>query len=170
MFRTEEDRERADWPLLSNGPITLFWRAELFDAAKCDLQALGYDLIEANGDDERTFQRAMSDGLLWQTQFSYEPWSGNLNALADSFVALPDEVGDLIAICISRFDLFAARSPGAATGVLDVLAEGARRLLLEGRRLAVLVQTDDPRFFSEGLGAVRANWNLDEWLDHRRGL
>ena len=170
MFETDAELARADWPLLQNGPINLFWRSRLLQAAKADLSTLGYTLIEASCHSPDRFQRELGGGLHWFEQFGYEPWDGNLNALADAFVVFPPLLGEQAAICLDGFHNLAAEDLPFAAGVLDVLAEGCRRQLVHGRRLVVLVQTDDSQFVCEGLGATRANWNTAEWLNKNRGV
>jgi hypothetical protein len=54
--------------------------------------------------------------------------------------------------------------------ILDILACASRFLLLTGRRLLLIIQSDDPRITFDKLGSVRAAWNPREWLDKNRGL
>jgi hypothetical protein len=62
------------------------------------------------------------------------------------------------------------RAHGYRVEVLDILADDARRFLLFGRRLLVLVQSDDPRITFAPVGATAVSWNPKEWLDGDRGL
>jgi hypothetical protein len=169
VFETEKDRERADWALLHNGPITLFWREGYFAKAKDDLTALGYLLIEASCRSAEHLQVEISAGLRWFDQFGYAPWNGSLDPLYDAFFGLPPSLGD-VAICLEHFHEMVDREPSYAAGLLDVLASGSWQQLLRGRRFIVLVQTDDAKFHSEPLGGMRANWSEAEWLNEHRGL
>ncbi len=94
----------------------------------------------------------------------------NLNALNDciSVIEVPAEGG--LVLVLRRFDVFASCQRETAQGVLDVLADNARRFLLFGRRLLVLVQSDDPRISLEPVGATVVGWNPKEWLNEDRGL
>jgi len=168
-LEVEPYESRADWPFLKSGPVTLFWRESLFATAKNDLTKLGYLLIEASCQSAEQLHVEVSAGLRWFDQFGYAPWTGNLNALYDAFFGLPPELGD-IAICLEHFHELVARDPAAAAGLLDVLALGSWQQLIRSRRFVVLVQTDDARFCTEPLGAMRANWNAGEWLDTNREL
>lgn len=51
-----------------------------------------------------------------------------------------------------------------------VIAGASRRMLLTGKRLIILVQSDDPRMEFNQLGGVSAEWNRREWLNKDRGL
>jgi hypothetical protein len=42
--------------------------------------------------------------------------------------------------------------------------------MLFGKRLIILVQSDDPLIVFDGLGGVRATWNSREWLNKNRGV
>ncbi len=169
LFETEADRNRADWPFLQDGPINLFWSDSHFAAAKDDLTALGYLLIEASCQTDEHLHVEISAGLRWSDQFGYAPWTGNLDALHDAFFGLPSSLGDL-AICLEHFHEMVARDPTHAVGLLDVLAGGSWQHLLRGRRLIVLVQTNDAKFQTERLGGTPANWNDAEFLNWNRGL
>ena len=43
-------------------------------------------------------------------------------------------------------------------------------MLLTGKRLIILVQSDDPCMEFNQLGGVSAEWNRREWLNKDRGL
>jgi len=169
VFRTEEDRGRADWELLAEGAINLYWRDELFEATKGDLRALGYRLIEVTCITPEQFRQAVSDALRWEAQFGYEPWTGNLNALNDALCGFPFD-GDDVAICLRDFHVIAGQEPPFAHGLLDSIERNSRYHLLQGRRLLALVQTNDAKFHCEGLGAASARWNPAEWANASRGL
>ena len=70
-----------------------------------------------------------------------------------------DSIGDIeIAeeggrvLVFNKYDSYAARFPDVAWSVLDILEINSRRLLLFGRRLIVLVQSDDPEISFERVG------------------
>lgn len=170
MFRSEGDEDRADYRLLQYGAVTLFWRAALFEAAKADLRALDYHLIEIACAGVEPFVQALGEGLRWRDQFGYEPWSGNLNALNDGLRDPPVGAEGGLAICLGDFHTIAREDAGFAQGVLDVIEYNSRDHLLRGRRLMALVQTADAGFHADGLGARAAWWNPAEWLNANRGL
>jgi hypothetical protein len=92
--------------------------------------------------------------------------AGWLDALAD--LPVPDDSG--VILQFRRFDRFAAAQRPLAQSVLDSIEATSRRLMLTGRRLIALVQSDDPRIRFERVGAVPVTWNPAEWTDEQRGL
>ncbi|WP_337185549.1 hypothetical protein [Phenylobacterium sp.] len=170
MFGADDALARADWPFLKDGPVTLFWRPALFDAAKADLRALGYLLPEITCRSEEQFILALSEALGWKALFGYEPWTGNLNALDDAFWSWGFGEARDVALCLGDFHVLAREGRGEFAGcLLDIIARAHRRYLLRGRRLLALVQTNDATYSCDGLGATDAHWNDREWLNVRRG-
>ena len=160
--------ERLDWRLLQNGPIALYLRREVLDPDVAWLREQRYEVTEidcAAWSDPERMHVAIAAAL------SFPDYYGkNLHALNDclSDLAIPAEGG--LALVLSRFDAFASRHRDVAQALLDVLASNARRFLLFGRRLLVLVQSDDPRLAFAPVGATEVGWNPTEWLDKSRGL
>lgn len=164
------DTERADWPLLRHGAVTLFWRADLFTAAKQELAAIGYRLIEVDSASCAALIAALSDGLEWERQFGYAPWSGNLNAFQEGLAGAPFGDQMCLALCLQGFHRVAHDDAEFAEGLLDIIERESRNHLVMGRRLLALVQTDDGQYSTGPLGGRAATWNLAEWLDRSRKL
>jgi len=163
-------RERADWPFIREGAVTLFWRKELFSKAKADVQALGYEALEiACNSPEGVIQR-ISDGLKWSAQFGYEPWTGNLDALDEGLAGAPFSESGCFALCFEGYHRLVDHDRAFAIGLLDVVETQSRNHLVDGRRLIALVQTDDGSFETQKLGGSAARWNWPEWFDAARTL
>ncbi|MCI3132633.1 hypothetical protein [Phenylobacterium aquaticum] len=167
MIEDDADR-RADWPLLKDGAVTLFWRTSLFEQAKASLTSLSYALASIECISVEQFAADLGGALGWEQQFGYSPWSGNLNALAEgaATVAFPPSL--CLALAFEGYHRLVAQDAEFAHGVLDVIEYQARNHLAAGRRLIVLVQTDEAHFVADNLGARRAMWNRAEWLDGGR--
>ena len=88
----------------------------------------------------------------------------------DALAELDIAPGGALAVVLRRYDRFAKTEPHLAWSVLDALETTSRRLLLTGRRLLSLVQSDDARIKFDRVGAMPVNWNPREWLDSDRGL
>jgi len=159
---------RADWPYLQNGAVTLFWRRARLNEAMRALDGLGYRLVEADCETVHGFCLALGTGLDWVGQFGYQPWNGNLDALNDGLRGDIFSPTGGLAICLTGFHQLVAADRDFALKVLDVMEGGARDRLVEGKRLAVLVQTDDARFETPSLGGRPATWNEAEWLNASR--
>jgi hypothetical protein len=169
VFSSWDDGERADFALLQNGAVNLFWRKTIYNEAREDLRALNYHEIAITYGDFETFLLDVSGGLRWQERFGYPAWNGNLDALNDGLSELPsDKLG--VALCIEDFDLLVARDGEWAKAILDIFELNSRMHLLFGRRLIGLFQTNDPRYEAPGLGGRNASWNRKEWLWSDRGI
>ena len=167
--RDPSDLSRLDLRLLKDGAVTLYFRAPVLEADVTWLREHAYAVKEFDcreWSDEEAMHRALAKA------FSFPDYYGmNLDALNDclSEVEVPADGG--LAIVFSRFDAFVSRCrKEVAHGLLDLLADHSRQVLLFGYRLVVLVQSDDPRIAFEPVGATPVRWNTSEWLDKNRGL
>ena len=97
-------------------------------------------------------------------------YTNNLASFVDALTELEIPPGGAVAVQVKRYDRFAKAEAHLAWSVLDALETTSRRLLLTGRRLLTLVQSDDPRIKFERVGAMPVNWNPREWLEADRGL
>jgi hypothetical protein len=171
MFSRETDTDRADWPLLQNGAINLFWKQELFEEARRALEGLNYEILMVDcRSGWQTFQDQISTALKWREQFGYAPWNGNLDAFNDGLRDFPFGPSKQSALALRGFHVLVEEARDRADTVLDMLEYAARDHLLWSNVLIVLVQTDDPRYQCAPVGARHANWNRREWMDSNRGL
>ena len=162
------DRERLDWHLFQNGGVVLYHKHQILTEHTAWLVREGYQLreLDAHGwKDARTFHDDVKRVFAFPTH--YTP---NLASLVDSLAELEIAPGGALAVVLRRYDRFAKTEAHLAWSVLDALETTSRRLLLTGRRLLSLVQSDDPRIKFERVGAMPVNWNPREWLDSDRGL
>jgi len=160
--------QQLDWQLLQNGPITLYLRRAVLDPDVAWLEERAYAVVEFDclaWVDERHMHEALAETLSFPDYYGM-----NLDALNDCMtdVSVPVESG--LVLVFRRFDAFASEQRRVAQALLDILAHSARRSLLFGRRLLVLVQSDDPRLAFEPVGATGVGWNRKEWLDKSRGV
>jgi RNAse (barnase) inhibitor barstar len=169
VFRNEpEEFQRLDWILLQNGAVTLYFRPEVLAE---DLEWLKRNHYRVNSFEcsvwlnESAMHEALSRGLDF-----HDYYGRNLDALNDCIgdLEIPDEGGRVLVL--NRYDSFAARFPEVAWSVLDIMEINSRRLLLFGRSLIVLVQSDNPNIFFEPVGGRQVMWNRREWLNTSRGL
>ena len=171
MFSRETDTDRADWPLLQNGAVNLFWKQELFEEARRALEGLDYEILAIDcRSGWHAFQHQISAMLKWREQFGYAPWNGNLDAFNDGLRDFPFGPPKQSALALEGFHVLVEEARDRADAVLDMLEYAARDHLLWSNALVVLVQTDDPRYKCAPVGARRANWNRRECLDSNRGL
>jgi hypothetical protein len=163
MFSTDEDLIRADWPLLQNGAVNLFWNIDVFTETKNDLAALGYEIREVSClDGDIAFREQMSEVLGWERQFGYSGWTGNLDAFNDAMRYYPFGGSNRSALAVSSYQKLVSADPTFAGDVLDIIEYAARDHLLFGNTLIALIQTDDNRFETAPLGGRPARWNSKE--------
>jgi hypothetical protein len=117
---SENNLDRLDWPLLQNGPVNLFWRKSVFEAAILDLEALHYRILRVRFANLEDFYRDVSIALKWNEQFGHDLWKGNLDALNDGFRGQPFESGDDSAFCIEDFHMLVAQDRELAEEILDI--------------------------------------------------
>ena len=163
-----ESSQRADWPFIREGAITLFYRTDLFGRAKALLAGLDYALVEVSCRSTEQVIEQISEGLKWVDQFGYGPWTGNLNAFDEGFAGLQFPASGCFALCLESFHRLNEESPDFALGLLDVVETQSRNHLVDGLRSIALIQTDDPAFQTPKLGGCAARWNWDEWLTTSR--
>ena len=140
------------------------------------LQSNGYGIIEFDAGlwkSEEQMHISLRSGL------SFPDYYGkNLDALNDCMwedLVIPDEGG--LVLVLHRYDHFAkavqistADARSFAELVLDNFARAVRYHMLFGRRLIIILQSDNPRIRFENLAPVAADWNPHEWLAKNRGL
>jgi RNAse (barnase) inhibitor barstar len=177
----EIDDERLDWTILRDGGVALYWRTEILSDDLNWLQSNGYRLITFDASEWQSPSgwesgRRMHESL--KDQLSFPDYYGmNIHALDECMcddLAVPDSGG--LALVLSHYDQFqkATRNPentdeSDAETVLTIFANAVRYHTLLGRRLLILVQSDDPRIVFGRLGGVGASWNHREWLNKSRG-
>jgi RNAse (barnase) inhibitor barstar len=163
-----EDRERLDWQLFQNGGVVLYHKQQVLAEDAAWLVKAGYELREfdANG---WTTSAAFHEDM--KRVFSFpKHYTNNLASLVDALAELQIAPGGAIAVQLRRYDRLAKAESHLAWSVLDALETTSRRLLLTGRRMLSLVQSDDPRIKFDRVGAMPVNWNPREWLDTDRGI
>ena len=162
------DRERLDWTLFQNGGVTLYHKQQVLTEHTAWLVREGYQLRELDAygwKDARAFHDDVKRVFAFPSHYT-----SNLASLVDALAELEIPAGGAVAVQMRRYDRFAKVEPHLAWSVLDALETTSRRLLLTGRRLLTLVQSDDPRIKFERVGAMPVNWNPREWLESDRGI
>ena len=165
---TAADRERLDWTLFQTGGVILYHKVQVLAEHVAWLTREQYQLreLDANGwKDARAFHEDVKRVFQFPSHYT-----SNLASLIDALAELEIPAGGALAVQLRRYDKFAKVEPHLAWSVLDALETTSRRLLLTGRRMLTLVQSDDPRIKFERVGAMPVNWNPREWLDSDRGI
>ena len=162
------DRERLDWHLFQNGGVVLYHKHQILTEHTAWLVREGYQIRELDAFGWKE-PKAFHDDVKRVFEFPAH-YTPNLASLVDALAELDIAPGGALAVVLRRYDRFAKTEPHLAWSVLDALETTSRRLLLTGRRLLSLVQSDDARIKFDRVGAMPVNWNPREWLDSDRGL
>jgi RNAse (barnase) inhibitor barstar len=176
VFTSEEaNDQRRDWIILRDGGVALYWRPEVLKMDLNWLESNGYNVVEFDAS-RWTNEEQMHDALRFALSFPYY-YGKNLNALNDSLwsdLVVPDSGGT--ALIFHHYDQFARgdqtsdlKVSDIAEVVLNILARAVRYHMLFGRRLLILVQSDDPRIRFDNLAGISPDWNSREWLNKSRG-
>lgn len=163
-----DDRERLDWVLFQNGGVTLYHKQQVLTEHAAWLVRQNYQLKELDAygwSDAKTFHEDVKRVFGFPSHYT-----SNLASLVDALAELEIPAGGSMAVQMRRYDRFVKVDSHLAWSVLDALETTSRRLLLTGRKLLTLVQSDDPRIKFERVGAMPVNWNPREWLESDRGL
>ena len=165
---TKDDLQGVDWALFQNGWVTLYWTPEVLESDCKALLDCGYRLHRLATDgwhSKADALRSLGEALAFPDYYGQ-----NLDAFSDrlSDIEVPSDAGT--AIVLLRYDRFVAIEPTTAEQLLDIMAGRARDHMLFGRRLAILVQSDDPKLSFGPLAPTQAGSNRREWLNKNRGL
>ena len=169
IFRNEpEDFQRLDWDLLQNGAVSLYFQPQVLAADVDWLKDHEYR-VDTFDCSLWVDQSEMHQAFAYQLEFP-NYYGRNLDALNDcmSDLEIRDHSGR--ALVFNRYDSFAAKFPHVAWSVLNIMESNSRNLLLFGKRLIILVQSDDPAISFEPVGGRGVGWNRREWLNRSRGL
>jgi RNAse (barnase) inhibitor barstar len=177
IFSSEDAKDqRRDWAILRDGGVALYWRPEVLKKDVDWLQEQGYDIVEFDAG-KWSSEDQMHDSLRSALAFPYY-YSKNLDALNECMwddLVVSDSGGTVLVF--HHYDQFAkidqrrgTEQRNIAQVVLDILACAIRYHMLFGRRLLILVQSDDPTIRFDDLAGVSAGWNPREWLNKSRGL
>jgi len=176
-FTTDESgAQRLDWAILRDGGVHLYRRPEILNEDRDWLESNGYRLISfdcAEWGSAAEMHRSLKEKLSFPDYYG-----NNLDALDECVCddhAIPNSGG--LVLVLNHYDQFVKSvdggkpsEEGVAGAVLDAFARAIRHQMLFGKRLMLLVQSDDPLTDFGALGGVRATWNSREWLNKNRGL
>jgi len=172
----EVNDDQLDWIILRDGGTALYWRPEILTLDLSWFEAQGYSLISF---DTSQWKSEVDMHASLKAKLSFPDYYGNnLNALNECLrdnLIVPDAAG--LVLSLLHCDKFVQAVPpigltttSVAEALLDILNRAARYHMLFGRRLIILVQSDDPAIRFGELGGTSALWNRREWLNSSRGL
>jgi len=165
---TEADLTGVEWALFQNGWVTMYWKTNVLESDCAWLRDHGYHIQQfatEHWSSASDALRSLGVGLAFPDYYGQ-----NLDAFSDCLSDIEIPIHSGTAIVLLRYDCFAAVDPVTSHAILDILSRRARGHMLFGRRLAILVQTDDPKLSFGPLAPTHAGWNRREWPNKNRGL
>lgn len=165
VFNHSDDlAERLDWKILQNGWASLYWRPEVLNR---DLEWFKKEKFETILFDCSGWGQTKNIHKALKKQLHFPDYYGeNINALNDCLSDLQINDNGLVIV----FEKFHLANKDYAFPLLDTFADNARKHVLFGKKLITLIQTDDPGYQIEPIGACSISWNFSEWLNKDRGL
>ncbi len=143
--------EHLDLWLMRHGPVLLYLKPEVLEDDITWLLQHQYVVHRFASDTwkiETDSLAAVADALGFPNNRGRRNFSGFWDCLPD--IHVPEEGG--LALVFVRFDHFSHQYSKFAWNLLDCIARASWEFLLTGRRLMVLMQSDDPTIWFEDVG------------------
>jgi RNAse (barnase) inhibitor barstar len=182
FIANEVNDEQRDWIILRDGGVHLYWRQEMLADDVDWLKSNGYKIISFDVAEWQSLSDWESEKLMHESlkaKLSFPDYYGkNLDAIDECILddlVVPNSGG--LALVLNNYDRLLKPVQGPAVDkrstaevVLDIFARAVQYHMLFGKRLLILVQSDNPTIQFGRLGGVAARWNHREWLNKNRGL
>jgi hypothetical protein len=123
---------------LKHGAITSFKSDKDLSASASRLREHGYTVHEVDAASRKSLTLALSRVLCFKERFGYEPWGGNLDALADAMYDLP--AANTLGIVMAFQGPYTDRA--FVDSVLEVLDEASAEARAHKQELIVLALAD----------------------------
>lgn len=158
---------KVDWEILINGSISLY----------CDENILIKDMDWLKNNQYKVIILDFSE-ILSVEEFHVrikkvcefpDYYGENMSALSDCLLhdlEIPYESG--CALVLKNFDLFYMKDKEMAHEILERLSEASRQRMLTGERLIALLQSNNPKFTPDTIGAYKISWNRYEFVEAHR--
>lgn len=169
-FTQQEITESAlDWAILRDGGISLYRSHKFLESDTNALCEKGYRVVTidcAAWSSTATMHESLARSLSFPSYYGH-----NLDALDECLcedLEIPDSGGLLVRLLDFHTTQASDELSKSAASVLHIAARAIREHMLSGKRLIVLLQTNDPNASYERLGCINATWNQHEWLRNNR--
>nr|WP_323777078.1 barstar family protein [Amylibacter sp.] len=133
---------KTDFFLLRDGPVWVTSDYRLWQAGQQWLhKARGYKSHNWQLTSEAEFHEEVSKSLLWEQQFGYTHWNGNLDALNEGAASWPLADAKRLVISVENAQRLKKWFGGNTNHIWDILQDAARVQLLFSVGLLVIVYT-----------------------------
>ena len=161
----EQYKLQKDIEILKDGPIRKYFKNRVLDEDLSWFNNNNFEIIEMNcrNWNNKNAHKKLKDALNFPDYYGE-----NLNAFADCLTDIYNNRYRGLVLVFRRYDDFVEESRVFAEGILDAIAKESRVGLVLGRKLIVLIQSNDPYLDFPELGGTSPSWNETEWLNENR--
>lgn len=165
--RQENNCSKVDWTILINGSISIYFDKNILIK---DLDWLKNNQYKIMVLDFREILSAEEFHKRIQKICEFPDYYGeNMPALSDCLLydlEIPYDGG--CAFVFKDFDSFYIKDKEMAHDILERLGEASRQRMLTGERLITLLQSSNPKFDPDTIGAYKISWNRYEFVEANR--
>lgn len=158
---------RVDWAILIQGSISLYYDENILEKDLDWLKNNEYRVINL---DFNTIKSTKKFHEIVKKVCEFPDYYGeNMSALSDCLMhdlEIPFESGCVLVL--KKYNIFYEKEPDFAHDILERLDETSRRRILMGERLIILLQSDNPLFSPNKIGAYNISWNRHEYIEKYR--
>ena len=158
---------KVDWAVLINGSISLYWNENILIKVLDWLKSNQYKIIIL---DFSEILSVIEFHARIKKMCEFPDYYGeNMSALSDCLLhdlEIPYDGG--CAFVFKNFDSFYMKDKEMAHDILERLSEASRQRMLTGERLITLLQSDNPKFAPDTIGAYKRSWNRHEFVEAYR--
>ena len=165
--RYKNNCARIDWAIMMAGSISIYYDCNILHKDLDWLEKHDYISISLDFstiDSIETFHKEIKKMCNFP-----EYYGENMSALGDCLLhdlKIPFEGG--LVLIFKSFNLFYQKDKTMAHEILERISVASRRRILSGERLIMLIQSQDPHFSPDMVGAYHVLWNRNEFVDKRR--
>ena len=157
----DNNNQRLDWRILQNGWASLYWKEIYLNGDIEWFKKEKYSVIDF---DCKAWNNHAEMHKQLREKLDFPAYYGeNLDALNDCLSDIEIKNAGLVIVFRHLDNL----DKDTREGLLDTFADNARRQLLFGNRLIILLQVDNPDF-EISVAASPVIWNGAEWLISKR--
>lgn len=158
---------KVDWTILINGSMSLYCNENILLKDMDWLKNNQYKVIILDFSEISSVEE-FHVKIKKACEFP-DYYGENMSALSDCLLhdlEIPYEGG--YALALKNFDLFYMKDKEMAHDILERLSEASRQRMLTGERLITLLQSSNPKFVPDTIGAYKISWNRHEFVEAHR--
>ena len=158
---------KVDWAVLINGSISLYCNENILIKDLDWLKSNQYKIIILDFS-EILSVKEFHARIKKMCEFP-DYYGENMSALSDCLLHdLEIPYDGACAFVFKNFDSFYMKDKEMAHDILERLSEASRQRMLTGERLITLLQSDNPKFAPDTIGAYKISWNRHEFVEAYR--